>query len=99
MMKEDKRKREMMIARQNFIAGMCVAAVMTVAAGILCAVKLVKGDGNMKADSDIAVTIKDNLQKKAASFKDSAVHHKNEAEHVVKDLRSKVDEIKEDIKS
>jgi ABC-type transport system involved in cytochrome bd biosynthesis fused ATPase/permease subunit len=99
MMTRDKRKKERVKATQNFFAGMSVAVAMTVAAGILVAVKMGKGDENMIIDSKIAVSIKDTVQKKASAIKDSAFHEKQEAVRAINDLRSKAEDIKEDIKS
>ena len=70
---------------------------MTVAAVISVDIRMRKGDGNMKANSAIAVIIKDNFQKKAVAFMDSAVNQKNETEHMINNLNSKVGEVKEDI--
>ena len=99
MMTRDKRKKERVKATQNFFAGMSVAVAMTVAAGILVAIKMVKGDENMIIDSKIAVAIKDTAQKKASAIKNSVYQEKREAVRVVNDLRSKAEEIKEDIKN
>ena len=99
MMTKEKRKREMVKATQNFVAGMSAAFAMTAATGVLVAIKMKKGYRNTVVESKVAPSIKDNVQKKAESIRNSAVHHKKMAEHMIKDLRAKADEMKEDIKS
>ena len=87
MMTKDKRKRELVKATQNFVAGMSVAVAMIVVAGLLIAIRMKKGDENMIIDSKMATPIEDTVQKKATSIKNSAIHQKNDADHVIKVLR------------
>ena len=51
----------------------------------------------MKANSDIAIIIKDNFHKKAVSFMASEDYQKNEAEHMMNDLNSKAENIEDEL--
>ena len=51
----------------------------------------------MKANSDIVIIIQDNFHKKAVSYMASADYQKNEADHMMKDLNSKAEDIEDEL--
>jgi len=101
LVSKEKRKRESAKAVKKFAVGMGIVATVGVATGILFAPKSGKEiRENMKNNAVNTVnTIKDTVQKKAETVKDSAAHAAQEIIDVIKDVQGKTEGVKKDFKS
>ncbi len=97
---QEKRKRERIQVAQKFAVGIGVAATVGAATGILLAPKSGKEtrkDLKKKAVNTVEA-VKDKVQKKAETVKESAAHAAQEASNIVKDVHGKIESVKKDIK-
>jgi len=97
---KEKRKRERVKAAQKFAVGMGVVTAVGVATGILFAPKSGKEtreDLKKKAVNTVG-TIKEIVQKKLGTVKDSAAHAAQEVCNVIKDVHGKTEGVKNDVK-
>lgn len=97
---KEKRKKERVKAAQRFAVGMGVVAAVSVTTGILFAPKSGKEtreDFKKKAVNTVE-TIRNTVQKKAETVKDSAAHAAKVAYNVIKDVHEKTESVKKDIK-
>ena len=93
LVSKEKRKETEMKAVKKFAVGMGVAAAVGVAAGILLAPKSGKETraGLKEKALNAAESIKDTVQKKVETVKDSAAHAAQEVCSVVKDIHGKTE--------
>ncbi|MFZ3131556.1 MAG: YtxH domain-containing protein, partial [Desulfosporosinus sp.] len=100
LVSKEKRKKERVKVAQKLAVGMGVVAAVSVTTGILFAPKSGKETREYleKKAVNTVETIKDTVQKKAETVKDSAAHAAKEAYNVIKDVQGKKEIVKKDIK-
>lgn len=97
---KEKRKKERIKSAQKIAVGMSAVAVAGVATGILIAPKLGKstwGDFTRKALNAVE-SLKDTVQQKAETVKDSSAHCAQDACNVITGVHGKTEGVKKDIK-
>jgi len=99
LVSKEKRRQERVKTAQKFAIGMGAVAALGVATGIVFAPK--SGKETRKDIKNVAVNtvekIRDTVQKKAETVKDSAAHAAQEVSNVIKDVHGKTEGIKKDI--
>jgi gas vesicle protein len=100
LINKEKRRKEKVKAARKFAIGMGVVAAVGVASGIVFAPK--SGKETREDLKNIAVTtaetIKERVQKKAETVKDSAAHAAHEVVNVMKDIHEKTEGVKKNNK-
>lgn len=97
---KEKIKKERERAALKFAVGMGVVATLGVATGILYAPKSGKEtrEGLKRKSVNIAESIKETVQKKVETVKDSAAHAEQEVSNIIKDVHEKTEGVKKEIK-
>ena len=100
LVNKENRRKERVKATQRFAVGIGVVAAMGVATGIFFAPKSgkeMRSDMKEKAVSTVG-TIKESVQKKSETVKDSATQFAQEISNRIKDVHGKREDIKKEIK-
>ena len=99
LVSKEKRRQERVKTARKFAIGMGFVAALGVATGVVFAPK--SGKETRKELKTIAVNtvenIRDTVQKKAETVKDSAAHAAQEVSNVIKDVHGKTEGLKKDI--
>ena len=100
LVSKEKIKKEREKAAQKFAVGMGVVATVGVATGILYAPKSGKEtrEGLKRKAVSMVESIKETVQKKIDTAKDSAVHAEQEVANIIKDVHEKTEGVKKEIK-
>jgi gas vesicle protein len=97
---KEKRKKEREKAAQQLAVGVGIGAAVGLVTGILFAPragKETREDIKQKA-TNTANTIKDAVQEKVETIKESAVHAAQEVRNAIKDIHAETERVKEEIK-